>query len=381
MKNLKKIIAFAAVALLGAALTGCEGKNEDPNPVPPGSTPLLSADKTSIQADGEDAVRFTVTLDGADVTSEATIRCTTTGETLTDALFTTDKAGNYDFRAAVDGKESASISVKATAVEEPDFESKYLRHVAVMKFTGAHCAFCPGMSRYLKTMISLYYEETGNVHIMQLYDPQFEQPNEQPTELKLALKLTDEMAKAYHVGGFPSALVNQSDCIEDSGRSEIRTKTDAYIKEGPRCGVAVESALDEGKTKATVTVRLASEHTENFRLAVYAVEDNLIGYQNDGGKNIPQYNHSHVVRGIFSPGSYKGDDLGEVKAGDEVTKSYEIAFDTLESFWNSANEEERAKHIANTHVYVLALDADGVVNNMNVCAIDGGKADYDLVEK
>ena len=44
--------------------------------------------------------------------------------------------------------------------------------------------------------------------------------------------------------------------------------------------------------------------------------------------------------------------------------------------WNV--EVDRKWVLENTGIYAIALDEDGYVNNMNVCAIDGGDSDFDL---
>lgn len=353
-KYLLSTLAVPAL-LLG---TACSGSGDDPTPDEP--TLTLKADKATITADGTDKATFTVRLDGADVTSQATIRCTTTGETLSGATFTATEAKTYDFVASCEGNESPKVSVTATAPEIP-FESQFRRHVAVMKFTGAHCAFCPDGSRFLDLIIERFKE--GNVHIMQLYSRQFRED-----DIVLDIPVTDDMEREYLKGnGYPSMLIDQRDCWDyANNRSEIRPSIQASLDEGAHCGVAVESAVEGSKVK--VKARLTSERTENYRLAVYVLENNIIGEQLDGGRPIKDYNHSHVVRGIFSPGSYKGDNLGEVAAGEEIVKEY--AFD-LDAAW--AVEE--------CSVYVLALDAEGHVNNLRHCALKDGLADYDRLSE
>jgi hypothetical protein len=54
-----------------------------------------------------------------------------------------------------------------------------------------------------------------------------------------------------------------------------------------------------------------------------------------------------------------------VAADAEVSKEY--VFD-IDPAWN----------LDNTYIYVLSIDADGVVNNMNYCLLDGGESDYIL---
>ena len=56
---------------------------------------------------------------------------------------------------------------------------------------------------------------------------------------------------------------------------------------------------------------------------------------------------------------------GKIAAGQEAVKKWTVDIDKR---WV----------LANTAVYALALDSNGYVNNMNVCAIDGGDSGYDL---
>ena len=56
---------------------------------------------------------------------------------------------------------------------------------------------------------------------------------------------------------------------------------------------------------------------------------------------------------------------GKIAAGDEASKSWTIPVDKR---WV----------VENTHIYALALDQNGYVNNMNVCTLDGGDSGYDL---
>lgn len=343
MKIIKHIVLFAAAALLGGALAGCEGKSEENGP-----KIVLSADKSLITADGSDAVTFTVRYDGADVTGQATILCTNDNTTVSGASFTTAAAGTYRFVASLDGMTSNTFAVTAEAATVT--ASQFERHVALMEFTGAWCTFCPDGMRYLEFVLESY----DNVHMMALHSSQGKD--------EMAIPLTDEIGNAFRIQGYPSALVDLRNCrLLATDRSEVRPDIKASLAEGAHCGVAVTSAVDGSTVK--VGVRLFSERTENYRIAVYVVEDHITYYQKDGSLTFDDYDHRHVVRGIFSPGSFRGDNLGEVASGTEAEKSYEF---TLDSKWN----------LDNTEIYVLAMDASGQVNNMNRCAIAGGEADY-----
>jgi hypothetical protein len=138
------------------------------------------------------------------------------------------------------------------------------------------------------------------------------------------------------------------------------------------CGIAVSSVLNEDASQANVTVRLESELTSQYRVVVLVVQNNIKGYQKtpeyqDGQDD---YNHAHVVRKVVT--AYKGTFTGEKLTDDGIISSGNVA--TKE--WNV--EVDRKWVLENTEIYAIALDEDGYVNNMNVCAIDGGDSGFDL---
>ena len=80
---------------------------------------VLAADKTEIVGDNADTVTFTVTVDGEDKTTEATITIINYGTTLEGNTFTTDVAGEFYFQANFEGENSNQVTIVATAVEAP----------------------------------------------------------------------------------------------------------------------------------------------------------------------------------------------------------------------------------------------------------------------
>ena len=114
------------------------------------------------------------------------------------------------------------------------------------------------------------------------------------------------------------------------------------------------------------SANIADEVTYKISFAAtnYDGENKIKYYQMDGMQRKEDATHNHVVRQIVSS-SYRGDRLGQVAADAEVSKEY--VFD-IDPAWN----------LDNTYIYVLSIDADGVVNNMNYCLLEGGESDYIL---
>ncbi len=101
---------FTVVAITGV-MASCSDKGNDPEPGGKGEL-ILTASTDEITADGIDAVTFTVTYDGDDVTSSAVIK-QSNGAVVEGAEFVATAAGTYKFTAEYDEVTSNEVSVKA----------------------------------------------------------------------------------------------------------------------------------------------------------------------------------------------------------------------------------------------------------------------------
>lgn len=345
MKTLIKIFIYSILSL---AVTACSGVEDEIGL-------LLSADKTAVQADGTDAVTFSVRYGDTDVTSDSEIICSEDGRLVENGKFTTETVGKYSFRAVYLDVESEPVAVSA---EKPVVTvSKYRRNICVMEFTGQWCGFCPKGMRTLN-----YYLQKPRfkdcTYVIALHD-------DSSGDDDFALPVQREIYSYYGLTVYPSALIDNRDRIAlsaDGAGNVVSAALDAALYEHlPHCGVAVSSAYDEVSGKAVITAKVASEKDARYRLAVWIIEDGLVGKQNDNGV-YGDYVHNHVARALVSS-TYKGDSLGEIAADDESVKTYEIAADAV---WN----------LENTSVYALAIDNDGFVDNMAACAFVNGNTDY-----
>ena len=355
--NLNTMLVSCLSLACVLALSSCEGNSGEED-----GMLFLEADKTAITADGADAATFTVYYGNTDVTSEAVITCTTDGSVLEDAAFTTTVAGTYAFTASWDGNESTSVSVTAQpdgGTDEPSEPSAFVREVCVFYYTYQTCSFCPSGYRYLSLVIGNSY--SGIAHILSVHastgDDMFAFPYE------------SEMSTDMEVQGYPDASMDMRPAIGLSAdKSGVRPAIESSINDYPaHCGVAVGSVYDESEGTAEVTVDLYSELTDTYRLAVYIVEDGIVGSQTDSGITYDDYVHHYVARRLVSS-SYKGDSLGTVEEDTETSRSYTV---TVDPEWD----------LDNTTVYALAIDSDGYVNNMAVCPLKDGSVSYNYVEE
>lgn len=316
----------------------------------------------------EAAARLNATrVDGDDVTANATIRCITTGETLNGNSFTATAAGTYEFEASYKDYKSNIVKISVTAAnnEEPEppvtgDTKNFVRHIAVMEFTGTWCTWCPdGYS--LLTLVLKSFNYTERAHILALHD---KSGGEDP----MGLPLTNEINNAFGPVAYPGFLIDLRDAGEiGSNSSGIRNALKRSDNEFPaHAGVALSTTYDESSKSGKITARVFSNTDDTYRIALYILEDGIIASQKSGSIVIDNYAHDHVVRQMLSA-SYKGDRVGDLVAGQEVSVEYDFTL--------SAEAAEKCS------VCAMIIDGTGYVNNVNVCPLVDGAVDYDVVEE
>ena len=231
--------------------------------------------------------------------------------------------------------------------------SQFVRNVCLMEFTDASCSFCPDASRYIDRNILGKYD---NVHLMAFHEKDQWKSDQFAT-----------LFSKFRFSGTPAAAVDmrRGISLESGNRAAVNEAIAESESDYPAyCAVALLSSVD-GQGQARINIKVKSEKQADLDLAVYVVEDGIIGEQLDGSLTEKNYYHQFVVRRMLSATVY-GDDLGKIAPGQEMSKDYTLS---CSSDWNKEK----------TYVYALVLDSDGYVNNMQVCLLDGGSADYEYI--
>lgn len=349
---MKRFLNIISVIIAALSLASCRGAGGDALEL------VFKADKLKISADGRTAVTFSVYEGLENVTASARIRNITAGKWLDGNVFTSRIAGKYEFAAEYGGREAEETIIVEV---EPLVESAFVRNVCLMEFTDASCTFCPDASRYIDRNI---LKKMDNVHLMAFHEKDQWKSSCFYTLFDRFRKDSDD--KVCYTGT-PAVVVDmRSGCsLEQGNREAVDNQIKVSLKEYPaHCGVSVASVRDLSQ-KVRVTVRIKSEKTSDYYMALYVVEDGIIGYQKDGSLEFDNYYHQFVKRQLLSKTVY-GDALGTVESGAEKVVEYSVDIDPE---WN----------LDKTYAYALALDADGYVNNMQTCLLDGGNADYEYI--
>lgn len=268
------------------------------------------------------------------------------------ALDTRDGGDNYycnNVNVCAVGK-SADYCYEGDVVVESRFE----KNVCVMEFTGTWCAQCPEGAVTLNYLVSRAYKDQAYALAFHNDDP-YSLPAEQ------------ELKKMFNWAGYPAYVVDmRKDGVGSLNEGGCGSEIEESLYDiGTHCGVSVSSVLKDGEV--SVDAKVFSELAMEYRIAAYVIEDKIVGEQMQGTGTVQDdYVHRHVVRKMLSA-DVRGDKLGNLAPEEEKTVTFGFA---VEEEWNTDN----------LSVAVLAIDEDGHVNNMAVCAADGGKMDYEYVK-
>lgn len=323
---------------------------------------VLNHDKNEVTADGTDAVTFTVTYDGEDVTTEAEVlnKTDNTPLELTDGVFSfsTATAGSYEFVATYGEYTAAPVTITAVAAGGASFnvnKTPY-RYALITKVTGTWCPACPSAATAIHQVEGNYPDRMVEIAIHH---------NGGRSDPYEARPYADNFVRHYNVQYFPTIMVDlDPDKQTNQTASALLRFVKNSVEEIPTIvGIAATSKV-EGE-KAVVSVKVGTKEAGEVQLMVAVVEDGIIGYQSSGGSN---YEHNCTLR-TATADLYTGESLGELSKGQEVTKEYQ--FD-LNATWNVDNLRVVAYAVIGTNV---GGEIKRFVNNAVSCPINGS-VDY-----
>lgn len=355
MKNWIKIAAYNLACILLVGFVACSSGGSD-DPIPSGGDLKLVPSKTSFVANGNDVVNFSVKRDGRDISTVAKIYLvdkngTKANELLTQPSYKSLVNGSFTFKAIYGNDTSSNVVLTATGGLE---KVEFYRHVCVMKLTGTWCSFCPDLALLLD-----YYVGSRPDKIIELsfHGGQTSDP--------MLVPETAVLSSLFGNPGFPAAIVDLRELLPSQSipilDGMVNTSRNDYPAMG---GIALSSDYNNSDRKVSVTVKVKSSIDANFRIAVYLLEDGIVEPQFNHGSWVDDYAHNHTVRTLLSS-NIKGDDLGTIAKGSEVTKTYEL---TLNDAWNA----EKMSVVA----YTVVGDN---INNIAKCDL-GESIDYRLNE-
>ncbi len=365
MKMKKTFLTLLAV-LSTALLFSCDNGGDDPTPVPGEGDLVISASVSKAPTGIE--VYLMATMGGVDITSSTSFVNTTDGaeNALPSSSFVSATTGDYTFKAIYQGE----TSVNEISVSIVDPLPAYARTVALFRYTGTWCVFCPGMSTPVHQIEQQY---PGSYHDIAIHVEQEGGTNPSPDQRAVALytQAGYYYVEKHNINSFPSLIVNDDPLFAVSSRTTtaIINASKASVNNNPyAAGIKLSTSKSGNSVK--VDAEVMPVVGGNYRLHVALLLDGF-KYEQTGGSE--GYTQSNVLYQFFQS-DVAGEDLGALEMGKAVTKSYTADISKAIATAEASGEDIGYEIVA--WVSSIATDSKYYsVNNLAACPL-GESVDY-----
>lgn len=258
--------------LLWAGFCACSDKDQEEGL-------KLTADRNTILSTGTDEVRFTVTLDGKDVTAESVIKEQESGETVVNGVFVTTVAGVYAFAGEYEGMKTETVTVTAEKGEG------FKKNVLAIKFTAVGCHTCPEAEKAIRLAEKSL---PGRVYPMAVYGTLGQ------TKDFMIDEYINSFKKYFVFNEYPTVVLDHSDKwnyrngVEDMAFEKTR-------KAKGDIGIALETGWTGDQLSIKVKVKSSKTIDYSTNVAVAILESGLYAVQAGAWTEDDNYHH-HVVR-------------------------------------------------------------------------------------
>ncbi len=329
MKATRFFALLAAAATLGTACETTETPGEDDKGNKPDTTTIeLSVDNDLPSI--EEQITFTVTHNGEDVTAQSTIYNAADNSVVSNPYTTPSETCSLEFYAQWGFYESDRISVEVSTGDN------FNHRVLLVDHSGTNCPNCPRMMAALKALSedSKYHRRYNEVvcHTYNSSDPAsstdaYTISNYYRTNIDPSFGYPRLFFNFCHM---ESASGGQTPAI---GRDNIIKEIDKLWKVAADAGIKASSTFEGDNL--VVDVEVTSKKEQEYRVAVWLLEDGISARQN-GGYEPWMNTHNNAVRRI-SAGSAEdlsGESLGTIAVDGVATKKISLE---VNSGWKREN--------------------------------------------
>lgn len=278
MKRPVEILKFLSFLTVAAVAASCNGDGPDgTKPSVPEEPYTLSADKTSIESDGQDKATFTITdANGMVLTDAEYMKKTSFHIEETDQwqsgmtesqpnCFSTISDGTYTVSALFEGKECAN-KVTVTSANRSRYE-RFRKNVAIYRLTGTWCQYCPSMTEALSNVNSFTKE-----HSLVL---EFHNSDEFSVPYSSSMDLASVLLSTFGSSndGLPFCIYSLAEGSGSRKISEIQDMVKEQLYANPaKTGIAATSSISDNTL--TVKSKVTASQSGKYDLGLAVLKDN-----------------------------------------------------------------------------------------------------------
>ena len=301
----------------------------------------LTVDKSLVKS-GEQ-VTFTVTYEGEDVTASSTIHANYTNEEVSNP-YTTTGSGDFSFYAKYNGIKSKICSVTVTPAYAPDFPEDsnpesydFNQRILMVDHTGLGCGYCPYMKEAIKEAENnANYKDKFNVVYAYSYSSsEVCYTSASKTLFNYYQNICSTSKIGMYLTGYPSITLNYNHNTAGN-YNMVQSQINEVWDANPTASIALAAKIEGDKIVVSASVK--SSKTQNVKLSLWVLEDDITATQSNATASW-MHNHHSVMRDApttVSSTDISGVDFGYIEAN--TTMSRVMEFDLFAaSSWKRDN--------------------------------------------
>ena len=301
----------------------------------------LTVDKSLVKS-GEQ-VTFTVTYEGEDVTASSTIHANYTNEEVSNP-YTTTGSGDFSFYAKYNGIKSKICSVTVTPAYAPEFPEDsnpesydFNQRILMVDHTGLGCGYCPYMKEAIKEAENnANYKDKFNVVYAYSYSSsEVCYTSASKTLFNYYQNICSTSKIGMYLTGYPSITLNYNHNTAGN-YNMVQSQINEVWDANPTASIALAAKIEGDKIVVSASVK--SSKTQNVKLSLWVLEDDITATQSNATASW-MHNHHSVMRDApttVSSTDISGVDFGYIEAN--TTMSRVMEFDLFAaSSWKKEN--------------------------------------------
>ena len=289
----------------------------------------LTVDKSLVKS-GEQ-VTFTVTYEGEDVTASSTIHANYTNEEVSNP-YTTTGSGDFSFYAKYNGIKSKICSVTVTPAYAPEFPEDsnpesydFNQRILMVDHTGLGCGYCPYMKEAIKEAENnANYKDKFNVVYAYSYSSsEVCYTSASKTLFSYYQNVCSTSTIGMYLTGYPSITLNYNHNTAGN-YNMVQSQINEVWDANPTASIALAAKIEGDKIVVSASVK--SSKTQNVKLSLWVLEDDITATQSNATASW-MHNHHSVMRDAptkVSATDISGVDFGYIEANSTMSRVMEF---------------------------------------------------------
>ena len=216
----------------------------------------------------------------------------------------------------------------------------YVKKVLVEDFTGHKCPNCPDAARELDAIHDIYGEQIIG---MAIHVSAFAKPNHSSQEgykYDFRTQWGHDWDAFYGISamGLPRGMVNRIGYPDNHrlSKNEWAAEVSNELNKEVDFGITINTTTNS----ITIDSKVLNNINGDYNLVVCLTESNIINWQKDGGENVEDYVHNHVLRTVLTDESLSTSTSYIVGQQIEKTINYDLISLEQSNIDYSANTAE-----------------------------------------